>query len=68
MTTKTFDAVEMKRRVQNELAREHAGQSDAERRSALESWLDSGEDAAARLWRRARKPAPDQSEGPGSST
>lgn len=53
MKTKSFDAIEMKRRCQEEIRARTANQSDEARRRELETWLATGDDVLARLWRRA---------------
>jgi len=48
---KTFDCVEMKRRVQLELARENEGLTDEEQRARITRELASADDPVSRKWR-----------------
>lgn len=52
MKTKRFDCVEMKRRIQQEMAKEEArmGREEAQRRS--EAWKESSVAPLARWWRK----------------
>ena len=52
MKTKTFDAVEMKRRAQQKIAEEDAGLSPSERRAKRERWLEESDDEMAVYWRK----------------
>ena len=55
---KTFDCVEMKNRIQAEIARENEGLTDDERRARLRHELETSDDPLARKWREWKALAP----------
>lgn len=54
MKNKTFDCVEMKNRIQQELREEEARVGAEEMRRRREEWLRTGQDELSRLWRKLR--------------
>lgn len=52
MKHKTFDCVEMKNRIQQELREEEARVGAEEMRRRREDWLRTGQDELSRLWRK----------------
>ena len=51
MKTKPFDCVEMKGRIQQEMAEEEARCGSDEMKRRRDEWLETGSDPLARWWR-----------------
>jgi hypothetical protein len=51
--TKSFDAVEMKHRIQEQVRESQVGLSKEELAKRTQEWLMTGDDPVASLWRRA---------------
>lgn len=51
MRTKEFDAVQMKRDLQEKVRLDNLGLSDEQRREKLEGWLEASDHPLAVLWR-----------------
>ena len=60
MKTKPFDCVEMKGRIQQEMAEEEARRGSDEMKRRRDEWLKTGSDPLARWWRSLAKPAPEE--------
>ena len=52
---KTFDCVEMKDRIQAQLANEYRGLTDEEKRRRIADELATSDDPVARKWRAVKK-------------